>query len=111
MNAISDEGNGKGEPCWFRHDCQLANDQREGNKTLAEILTELRTMNTSLVEPATNVNRVPLKVFIIVVCALVGMGVLQHLAYAHQDFSGAFGNANWQIENQKKSPVHDESQR
>ena len=95
--------NGHLQPCWLSHDCQLAQDQRQGNETLGLILTELKNMNGSLVGPATNSNRVSVWVFIFVVGLIGTWGILEHLENSKQSFSAGYGTGHIDVQPEKKT--------
>ena len=57
------DGNGEAMPCYIERDCPLLKEQEAGNGILTQMLTELKTLNESLVGPATGRRQVPASVF------------------------------------------------
>lgn len=105
------DNNGKMEPCWLTYDCQLAQDQREGNKILSSILSELVTLNTHLVKPATSANRVPTCVLAWVIIAFVTLLVVQKVVDSGYNATATGGGTNISVtQGQKKTPQNESQQ-
>jgi hypothetical protein len=87
MEEETKDSNGGLKPCWLQNDCQLARDQRDGNVILKDIHTELVNMNTNLIAPATNANRVPLRLVLLLILAFTAMIITEHVTRSGYDAS------------------------
>lgn len=101
------EGNGKLSPCWLSNDCQLAKDQRDGNKILRDILAEAKTLRHTLVGPATGRRQVSSNIFIWTVLTLGALILVLIIKDSTKDFHATGLGASLHVEQQKKTADHE----